>query len=98
MSDPDGATGQQPADAAAHYNRGFAQAEWGKLEEAIAEFRAAIRINPHDAGAHCNLGLALRAQGELAEAIAAFRAARDRAQPGSELARLIERALAEPYL
>jgi hypothetical protein len=45
-----------------------------------------------------HLGLTLRAQGELAEAITAFRAARDRAQPGSELARLSERALAESYL
>jgi tetratricopeptide (TPR) repeat protein len=92
-----GATGQQPADADAHYQRGITLAVQAKLEEAITAFRAAIRIDPHDAGAHCNLGLALRAKGELAEAIAAFRAARDRAPPGSELVRLIERALAESY-
>jgi tetratricopeptide (TPR) repeat protein len=87
----------QPGAAEAHTSLGITLADQGKLEEAITEFRAAIRIDPHDAGTHCNLGLALRAKGELAEVIAAFRAARDRAQPGSKLARLIERALAESY-
>jgi tetratricopeptide (TPR) repeat protein len=87
----------QPDAAEARTCLGIALADQAKLEEAITEFRAAIRIDPHDAGAHCNLGLALRAKGELDEAIAAFRAARDRAQPGSELARQIERALAESY-
>ena len=35
-----GATGQQPADADAHYSRGITLAVQGMLEEAIAEFRA----------------------------------------------------------
>jgi TolA-binding protein len=70
-----GATGQQPADAAAHYNRGFDLAEWGKLEEAIAEFRAAIRINPDSADADFHLGKALQAQGAVHEAIAEYRKA-----------------------
>ena len=39
----------------------------------------------------------MRDQRKLEEAIAAFRQARDHAQPGSDLARLIERALAESY-
>ncbi len=34
-------------------------------DEAIAEFRAAIRLKPDDATAHYNLGNALKAQGKL---------------------------------
>ena len=67
--------GQQPADAEAHYNLGVALKAQGKLEEAIAEFRAAIRLKPDYAEAHSNLGIALRAQGKLEEAIAEYRAA-----------------------
>jgi tetratricopeptide (TPR) repeat protein len=88
----------EPDAAEAHTCLGITLADQGKLEEAITELRAAIRIEPHNAGAHLNLGFALRKKGELAEAIAALRAARDRAQPGSELARLIERALVESNL
>ena len=39
MSDPDGETGQQLADANAHYNEGITLAGQGKLDEAITEFR-----------------------------------------------------------
>ena len=65
------------------------------MEEAIAKFREVIRLRPDRADAHCNLGIALRTQGKLEEAIAEFRAARDLAPPDSELAGLVERALAE---
>ena len=47
----------------------------GKPDEAIAEFREAIRLNPDDPAAHMNLGNALYGQGSLAEAIAELRAA-----------------------
>ncbi|MGO9923883.1 MAG: tetratricopeptide repeat protein [Isosphaeraceae bacterium] len=67
--------GRQPADAAAHYNRGVDLQEQGKLEEAIAEYRTAIRLQPDLALAHNNLGNALAGQGKLDEAVAASREA-----------------------
>jgi tetratricopeptide (TPR) repeat protein len=88
----------RPDFAEAHNDLGNALRDQGKQEEAIAAYRTAIRVKPDFAYPHYNLGLILAAEGNLAEAIAAFRAARDRAQPGPELARLIERALAESYL
>ena len=81
--------------AEAHYNLGNALYDQGKPDEAIAEYRTAIRLKPDFAVAHYNLGLALRAQGNLVEAIAEFRKALEDAQRGSEFAQLIERALSE---
>jgi hypothetical protein len=66
----------------------------GKLEEAAAEYRTAIRLSPDRAEPHYDLGLALRKQGKSAEAIAEFRKARDNAGPGSELTQRIDRELA----
>jgi len=66
---------QQPADAVVHYDRGVHLQDQGKLDEAVAEFRKAIRLKPDLAEAHGNLGVALRAQGKQEEAIAEFRAA-----------------------
>ena len=86
---------QRGADAEAHYNLGVALKEQGKVDEAMAEFRVAIRLKPDYAEAHYNLGKALREQGKPAEAVAELRKARDLVQPGSELARRIESALAE---
>ena len=65
----------------------------GSTDEAIAEFRAAIRIKPDHASAHYFLGKALAGQGKLDEAIAEIRKARDNAPRGSELAKSIEKAL-----
>jgi tetratricopeptide (TPR) repeat protein len=45
----------------------------GKVEEAIAEYREAIRLKNDYAEAHCNLGSALRRQGRLAESLEALR-------------------------
>ena len=47
----------------------------GKLEEAIAAYRTAIRLKPDYAEAHYNLGIALHDQGKLEEAIAEYRTA-----------------------
>jgi tetratricopeptide (TPR) repeat protein len=69
--------------------------EQEKLEEAIAEFRAVIRLDPEDASGHFGLGGALRKQGQRDEAIEEFRKARDNARPGSDFAELIEQALIE---
>jgi tetratricopeptide (TPR) repeat protein len=47
----------------------------GKLDAAVAEYGAAIRINPNDGWAHHNLGDILATQGKLDAAVAAYRAA-----------------------
>ncbi|HZW33338.1 MAG TPA: tetratricopeptide repeat protein, partial [Isosphaeraceae bacterium] len=47
----------------------------GRLEEAITEYRAVLRLKPDFADAHDNLGAALSAQGNLEEAIAEYREA-----------------------
>jgi serine/threonine-protein kinase len=59
----------------AHYNLGTALRDQGKLDEAVAELREAIRLQPDFAPAHSNLGTALRAQGKVAEAVAEHREA-----------------------
>ncbi len=61
--------------AVAHCKRGNALSDEGKLEEATAEFRTAIRLAPDFAEAHCNLGNALRTQGKLDEAVGEYRTA-----------------------
>jgi Flp pilus assembly protein TadD len=57
-------------DAEAHFNLGNALRAQGKTDEAIAEFREAIRLKPDHASAHTNLGNALDAQGKTDLAIA----------------------------
>jgi tetratricopeptide (TPR) repeat protein len=84
-----------PCDAESRNDLAGALREQGSLAEAVDEYRTAIRLEPDNAAGYYHLGLALRAKGELAEAIAAFREARDHTQPGSDLALLIEQALAE---
>ena len=48
----------------AHVNLGLALEAQGKLDEAVAEYREAIRLKPDDASAHFNLGNALKLPGE----------------------------------
>jgi tetratricopeptide (TPR) repeat protein len=67
--------GRQPAGADAHYNRGITLAEEWELDEAIAEFRAAIRLQPEHVGAHIGLANALNYEDEAENAIAEFREA-----------------------
>jgi tetratricopeptide (TPR) repeat protein len=65
----------RPESPGAHYNLGLALYAKGRLDEAIAEYREAIRIKKDFAEAHCNLGVALTAKGRLDEAIAEYREA-----------------------
>ena len=66
---------QQTA-AGAHVARGSELAGQGKLDEAIREFREAIRLNPEYAEAHYDLGAALfELDNGVDEALAEFREA-----------------------
>lgn len=49
-------------------NRGLARHALGRIEEAVADYRAALLIEPRYADAHTNLALALWRQGEAAAA------------------------------
>ena len=62
-----------PASAVSHFDFGEFLRDHGKLEDAIAEYRTAIRIKPDDAQARYGLGTALNVQGKLEEAVAEFR-------------------------
>ena len=42
----------------AHYSLGLTYMQQGRIDEAIREYRTALRINPDYAKAHCDLGLA----------------------------------------
>ena len=59
-------SGSSPTDAEAHNNLGTALEATGKLDEAIAEYREAIRLKPDYAEAHYNLGLTLQWKGSSA--------------------------------
>lgn len=54
---------------------GYALADQGKVDEAIAHYREAIRLQPGFAEAHNNLAVALARQNRLDEAIPEFQAA-----------------------
>ena len=63
----------KPAEVAEHHNlKGIALGYQGKEDEAIAEFREAVRLRPNFVDAHLNLGRALRRQRMSTEAIAEF--------------------------
>jgi Flp pilus assembly protein TadD len=69
-----------PGDFVAHANLAAALEERGRGEEAIAEYRQALRARPDSAAVLNNLGAALQASGQLDEAIGRYRDA-VRAQP-----------------
>jgi tetratricopeptide (TPR) repeat protein len=52
-----------------HNNLGIVLATLGRLAEAAASFKNAVRLKPDFAEAHNNLGNALRAQGNLEAAV-----------------------------
>jgi len=60
---------KNPQSARAHLNLGAALVTLGKLDDAIAHYREALRIKPYYVRVHNNLGIALRDQGKLDEAI-----------------------------
>jgi serine/threonine-protein kinase len=67
--------------AGAYLNLGTAFEEKGNLEEAIAAFREAIRLQPDFATAYVYLGIVLEQQKKMPEAEVAFRKALDLAPP-----------------
>jgi tetratricopeptide (TPR) repeat protein len=66
------ATALRPQSPGAHSNLGFALYKKGRLDEAIAEWREAIRLGPDYAMAHNNLGVALMDMGKVDEAIVCY--------------------------
>ena len=60
---------------AAHYDLGSLFLELDRTEEAIAEFRASLKLTPDSVQTHNNLGIALGIQGRLDEAIDHFQRA-----------------------
>jgi tetratricopeptide (TPR) repeat protein len=53
-----------------HYNLGIALAQGGRLDDAAAQYKAALKIDPNYANAHNNLGLVLVREGRLEEGAA----------------------------
>jgi tetratricopeptide (TPR) repeat protein len=64
-----------PADFTASYNLASLLQVRGKVDEAIANYQAALRTEPNSATAYNSLGGALLAEGETRSAIAQFREA-----------------------
>jgi len=84
-----------PDDARLHHNRAAALADAGRVDEAVAQLRALLRVAPDDAAAHLELaGLLLRdgrageARDELVAARRAALAAGDASLAASAEARL----------
>ena len=72
---------QNPNNALAHANLGYAYGESGQYQEAIASYKKALRIKPDLAEAHFNLGINYGESGQWQEAIASFKEA-IRIKPG----------------
>src|SRR5713226_2462256 len=58
-----------------HISRGIALFKEHKLDEAMAEYREALRLDPNLSGAHVDIGLALAEKGNLDGAMAEYREA-----------------------
>ena len=58
-----------------HYNLANALRDLGRLNDAVAGYRQALRLRPDYLKAFNNLGNVLREQGKLAEAVETYRAA-----------------------
>ena len=59
----------------AHYILADNLSEQGRLDEAVAQYQAALEIQPDYAYAHNNLGNALRQKGQVSEALSQYRKA-----------------------
>ncbi|HVS54082.1 MAG TPA: tetratricopeptide repeat protein [Opitutaceae bacterium] len=66
---------QAPENPRGHNNLGAYLLEAGRLDEARAQFTAALQLDPHYASAHYNLGKLLEQTGRDAEAAAAYESA-----------------------
>lgn len=66
---------KRPSNARARVAIGNALLSIGRLEDALASFREAIRIRPDDADAHAALGMGLARAGDLLAAVAAYESA-----------------------
>jgi predicted O-linked N-acetylglucosamine transferase (SPINDLY family) len=64
-----------PTDADAHHSMGLAFQRLGRIDDAIAAYRAAIAASPDFAAAYANLGVMLASRGDVAEAIVSARRA-----------------------
>lgn len=71
--------------AAAHISRGQAAKFAGRLDQALAEFRQAVKIAPNDPVAHQALGRMLASQGDLDAALAEYRKATELDPAAAEL-------------
>lgn len=60
-------------EARARTNAGVKLLEQGKVDEAVAEFRKAVRLDPDYAAAHLNLAYAYDRQGRVGEAMDGYR-------------------------
>jgi len=58
-----------------HYSLGYALMVRGKMDEAVAEYREALRLRPDFAEAHCGIGSVLNNKGEVDEANVEYREA-----------------------
>lgn len=65
----------QPDHATARHLRGFARLQLGRLGEALADLREAVRLSPANANAWCHLAVALGRVGASALAVVAARRA-----------------------
>ena len=61
-----------PGEAERHFNAGLDKQEQGHLEEAIAEYDEAIRLNSEDAVVYYNRGLAHLSLSQLQQAVQDF--------------------------
>ena len=64
-----------PQNPVAYNNLALALTDWGRVDEAIASYRSALKIAPDYELAYYNLGLTLAGRGETDEAIAQYRKA-----------------------
>jgi len=69
------ATEHLPNDAEAHSNMGNTLLDMGRLDEAEASYRRALKIKPDFAEAHSNLGNILKELGRLDEAVTSYQRA-----------------------
>jgi len=61
--------------ASVHYLTGWALWKQGKLDDAIREYREALRLRPNFPGAHVEIGIALKGKGDSDGELAEYRAA-----------------------